>query len=206
MSSEQELDQIKMEYLEAREAGRAPTLEEVVARHPHYRSELVDFITTCIEVERALERVPEPLEPSAATSRQREAAVRLVCGAETLPEALAGVGVSREEAAATINVPVTFILRIEQGRLLADDDEPVDFAFLTRLGEMLRRTADEVLEILQVTSENPARRRNPGHAHGTGRPGANVPSPPQPFRALLAGCEDLTEEQRREWLGEDSRR
>jgi len=200
MSAERDVDEIKVAYLDAHEAGQAPALEEVVARHPHHRDELVDFITTLLEVERALDRVPEPPEPSASTRRLREQAVQDACGGETLREALAGAGVSREQAAATINVPVSFIVRVERGRLIPDDDEPVDPVFLSRLGAVLRRTADEALDVLRATATAPIRHSSAGHARGTGRPATGERPTPQRFRALLASCEDLTPAQRRDWL------
>lgn len=88
MSTERELDEIKVAYLEAYEAGKAPSLEELIARHPQHRDELVDFVTTAIEVEGALDRVPDPPEPADSTRRLRAAAVLSACGAETPREAL----------------------------------------------------------------------------------------------------------------------
>jgi hypothetical protein len=201
MSAERELDEIKVTYLEAHEAGQAPALEELIARHPQCRDELVDFITTLMEVERALHWVPEPPGPSASTRGLREQAVLRACAAGTLREALVAAGVSREQAAAMINVPVSFIVRVERGRLVPDGDEPVAPTFVARLGKVLRRTSDEVLEILRETFTAPAARRSPGHARGAGQPAAGERQAPQPFRALLAGCEDLTSVQRHEWLG-----
>lgn len=194
------MDEIKLAYLEALEAGKAPALEEVVARHPQYRDELVDFITTVMELERALDRVPEPPEPSASTRRLREETVRTMCGAKPLREALAEAGLSRERVAAATNVPVSFLLRVERGRLIPDGDEPVDPKFVARLGAVLRRTAEEVLDILRATVRTPAPRRGAGYARSTGQPAAGHRQLPQSFRALLAGCEDLTPGQRREWL------
>jgi hypothetical protein len=197
---ERELDEIKVAYLEALEAGMAPVLEEVVARHPQYRDELVDFITTLMELERAVDRAPEPPEPSPGIRRLREKVVRTMCGAETLREALADAGLSRERVAAAINVPVSFILRVERGRLIPDGERPVDPKFVARLGEVLRRTTEEMLEILRATFVAPTSRSTTGHFRGTGQPTAGNRPAAQSFRDLLVGCEDLTPAQRREWL------
>lgn len=195
------MDEIKVAYLEALEAGTAPVLEEVVAHHPQYRDELVDFITTLMELERAADRAPEPPEPSPGRRRLRENVLQIMCGAETLREALADAGLSRERVAAAVNVPVSFILRVERGRLIPDGERPVDPKFVARLGEVLRRTTEEVFEILRATFRAPASRSTTGHFRGTGQPTAGTRPAAQSFRDLLAGCEDLTPAQRREWLG-----
>jgi len=201
MSAEREVEEIKIAYLEAYEAGQAPTLEEVIARHPQYQDTLIMFITTLIELEHAVERVPEPSESSASTRRLREQAALAACGAPTLREALTAAGVSREEVAAAANVPVSFIVRVERGRLSPDGDEPADPTFVARLGKILHQTGDEVLEILRATFSAPPTRGAAGHARGTGQPTAGGQQVPQSFRALLANCEDLTPAQRQEWLG-----
>jgi hypothetical protein len=200
---ERELEEIKVAYLEAYEAGEPPALEEIVARYSQYRDELVDFIMTHIELERRLDRVPEPSEPSASTRRLRQQAVQSACAGATLQEVMATVGVSRADIAEAVNVPETFIVRVERGRLQPNGHDPMDPRFVERLGKVLRRTRDEVVAILQTTLERATPRARPSHLRSAGQPGAAPRPAPQPFRALIAGCEDLTAEQRREWLGEE---
>jgi hypothetical protein len=202
MNTERELDEIKVEYLEAYEAGRAPALEDIAGRYPQYLDELVDFITMVIELDSALGHVPDPPEPSVSTRKLREKAVLSACGVGTLREAIAGAGFAREDVAAATGVPVSFLVRVERGRLVPGADEPSEERFRVRLGKVLRHTGDEVLEMLRTTFEAPHVRHNVSHARSSGDPGARsqMDAQPQPFRALLAGCEDLTPAQRKEWL------
>lgn len=198
------LDEIKVAYLDAYEEGRAPTLEEMARRYPEFRDDLVDFTTTLIELDSALQHLLEPPEPSESTRRLREQVVRAACSVGTLGEERGRAGVDHEDAAAAAGVPVSFIVRVERGRLIPDDDDPAEARFRARLGRVLRRTRDEVGEILRRTFEAPQRARRGGHARSRGEPGAGrAPDvTPQYFRALLAGCEDLTPAQHREWLSD----
>lgn len=200
---EREIEEIKVAYLEAYEAGQVPALEEIVARYPQYRDELVDFIMTYIELEHRLDRVPEPSERSASMRRVREQAVQSACTAATLQEVMTIAGVSRADVAAAVNVPETFLVRVERGRLQPDGDEPVMSRFMDGLGRVLRRTRGEILATLRSTFEQVAPHARPAHLRSSGPPGATPHRAPQAFRALLAGCEDLTAEQRREWLDEE---
>lgn len=196
------LDEIKVAYLEAYEEGRAPTLQEMARRYPEYRDDLVDFITTVIELDSALQHVPEPPEPSESTRRLREQVVRDTCGIGTLRDELARASVAREDAAASAGVPVSFIVRVERGRLIPDDSDLAEERFRVRLGKALRRTGDEVRDILRRTFEAPRGAHTSGHARSRGEPQVEraAGAAPQHFRDLLAGCEDLTPSQRREWL------
>lgn len=197
---ERALEEIKVAYLESHDSEQVLQLEELVGRYPQYRDELVDFVTTFLELERAARRVPEPPEPSASVRRLREEAIRKACAPTTLREALAEAGASRQQAATAANVPVSFILRVERGRLIPDRDEPEIDRFAAKLGRILRRSADEVMDILRATFSSPVPRRQAGHLRSTGQPAAGGRRAPQSFRALLEGCEDLTPEQRSEWL------
>lgn len=206
---DQELEEIKIAYLEARDAGEAPSLDEVIARHPQYRRQLVDFVATLDELDRGLDGVPEPEEPAASTRELRERVVREACRIGTLREVLAEGRLSREQVAAATNLPVSFLIRVERGRLIPggpESEAAVDPRFLTRLGQVLRRTGDEVLEILQETFVAPAPAPQAVHLRATGQPGGGSRPVPQGFRELLAGCEDLTRAQRREWLGANQAR
>ncbi len=196
---EQTLDEIKVAYVEAYETGHAPTLEAVIAAYPEYRDDLIDFILTFIEVEHAAARRAEPAEPSASTRWSRGKAVREACGTETLREAREAVNLTQQQIADAVGVPANFIVRIERGRLIPDGDNPIHPKFLARLGQALRRTADEVLDVLRTTFANPPQPSRSAHNRATGQPTAGVRPPPQSFRELLADC-NPTPSQRREWL------
>lgn len=197
---ERELDEIKVRYLEAHEAGQAPTLEALVARYPQYRDELIDFVMTFLEISNALPHVPEVAEVSSATRRGREAAVRAVMGARPLRDTIAEEGLSRDDIAEAVNVPVSFILKIERGRLLLDGNEPVPDLFLSRFAAAIRRTVAEALEVLRTTGQTPPPFPQATHLRGTGTPVLSERPAPQSFQDLLATCPDLTPAQRREWL------
>lgn len=98
--------------------------------------------------------------------------------------------------------PVSFILRVEGGRLVPDRDESEINRFTAKLGKILRRSADEVMDILRANFSSSAPRRQAAHLRSTGQPAAGERPTPQSFRALLEGCEDLTPNQRSEWLGD----
>jgi len=201
---EQELDAIKAAYVQAYEGGNAPPLQEVVAAHPQYGEELADFILTFIELERVVEWLPETVESSASTRRLRRAAVQHAGGMETLHEAREVIGVSRQRIAEAVNVPVSFLVYVERGRLEVDGGTPVDARFVTRLGAILRRTSEDTLAILRATLWFPTVSQAV-HRRNDGEPTASVPPAPQPFRVLIARCDDLTPAQRREWLEEGER-
>ncbi len=202
---EQELDEIKVGYLEAYEADQAPTLDELVLRHPQYRDDLVDFVMTFLELENVARRATDPPKSTGgSTGGQGAASVRKFFGAKTLPEMRAQNGMTQGELAAAVHVPAGFIVKVERGRLIPESDDPAYVRFLDLLGGVLQRTVDEAREILRVTFENPRVQVAAGHARASSDPGTAIrqvrPAEPLEFRALLEDCQDLTPEQRREWL------
>ena len=202
---EQELDAIKVAFVQAYEAGSAAPLQEIVAAHPQYGEELADFILTFIELERVVERLPEPMESSVSTRRLRAAAIRHASGTETLREAREALGLSRQRIADAVNVPVSFLVYVERGRLDVEGTAPIDTRFVARLSAILRRTGEETLEILRATLASPATSQVV-HRRSDGEPTASVPPASQPFRVLLARCDELTPAQRHEWLEEGEQR
>src|SRR5437762_2518445 len=71
-----ELDEIKLAYLEQLAQGTPPNLEELVARHPEYRTELLDFVLMAIEVapefdEPECEDIPADILAAGARGVQR---------------------------------------------------------------------------------------------------------------------------------------
>jgi hypothetical protein len=198
---ERELDRIKVEYLEAYDTGEVPTLDELVGRHPQYRDELVDFVMTFIELENVARHETAPPTASDSTRRLRQEAVSRAFKPMTLREARGQANISPSDLAAAVHVPTELIVRVERGRLIPDSDDPTYSRFMERLGQALRRTSSEVLDILRTTFQHPQEQSRKGHARATGQPTIRARPAPQEFRALLEGCEELTAEQRHEWLG-----
>lgn len=220
-----ELEEILVKYVEAYEAGGAPSLDELVVRHAQYRDDLVDFAATLFEVERAVELVPN-VESASVGARLRLAALEAAFGPVTLREAMEEAGVTAADVAAAANVPPSFVVGIGRGQLLSGSEGRIPPKFLVRLGSVLRRTVDEIADMLRASYHAPAAQPRGAHARQTRHPRggprarraasspthggtASAGSPPgqrppaRPFAELLATCADLTPAQRREWLDGD---
>ena len=116
-----ELETIRLEFIDEHEAGKRPTLESYTQRYPQYVAQLTDFVLDFLRLENATKNVPL-LETASPEAERGMAKAMAALGfatqeeAQTLTEARKAKGMTQAALARLLHLPASIIIQIERGQ------------------------------------------------------------------------------------------